>query len=77
MSGVKKHAYKHLDDKKSSNYNNAVIELNMEDLAKMVFNSNHGIHRFISEYSDLCSNSPSLYDNILGERLLALIENHY
>lgn len=45
-----KGTYKHLDEDKNCNVN---IELNMEQLAKMVYEANYGIHRFLSEIIDL------------------------
>lgn len=56
-----KHIYKNLDIKERSldNYavTNPVLEFNMEDIAKMVFNSNYGLERFVSYFDDLAEKS--------------------
>jgi hypothetical protein len=44
------HYYKHLDKDKNCNVN---IELNMEQLAQMVYKANYGLHRFLSEIIDI------------------------
>lgn len=78
MFGVRKHSYKHLDEKTVNGFNNAVIELNMRDLAEMVYNSNHGIHRFISEYEDIVvKNGFSKVNDEFVESLIAAIETKY
>jgi hypothetical protein len=44
-----KHMYKHLDKYEGSNIN---ININMEQLAKMVVDCNYGVRRLLSEIVD-------------------------
>lgn len=73
-----KHAYKHLDKKENSinSYaiDNPCIELNMEDIARMVFNTNYGLQRFVSYYDDLAKESGSKWKIEQSEALIESME---
>lgn len=70
----KPHYYKHLDDSKSHNIN---IELNMEQLARMVCKTNYGLHRFISEVIDIKRESKWDQDKVFADRLEELINQGF
>lgn len=71
-----KHRYKHLDKKEENKYEmgNPKIELNMEDIAKMVFNTNYGLERFVSYYDDLAKASGVEWKIKQAEALIEAME---
>ncbi|MGG3798967.1 hypothetical protein [Metabacillus fastidiosus] len=69
-----KHSYKHLDKDKNCNVN---IELNMEQLAQMVYNANYGLHRFISEIIDIQRKSEYKQEHEFADGLEELLNKRH
>lgn len=62
--------YKHLDKEKNCNVN---IELNMEQLAGMVYKANYGLHRFLSEIIDIQRQSKYEQEHEFADELEKLL----
>lgn len=72
----RKDSYKHLDEKNKVGLgnNNAFIELNMEDLARMVFNANYGLERFVGAFDTLAKESGDEWKITKAKALIKAME---
>lgn len=69
------HYYKHLD---KPGMCNVKIELNMEQLARLVCEQNYGLHRFISEVIDIKRLSEWEQERIFADELeRLLLQGHF